>query len=250
MSPIIGDTETLSNDRFHHLAPQLDKNTAIVDNNRISQNQGCGLSFAGSEDIIIRDNVLDGNHGSGIAIDQPVEATIHSNRVLDNRGAGISLEVSSLSCLRDNCICGNLGNGVVARGRGRIRENDIINNEKSELVILGPGDPFVAKNRIVSLKATAIEVLSDARGCVNENEIYAKSGKSIVQDLSSTTIIENNEILSSFENETKDGNLATRPLQTGNSVPRPDIAHIVRKLTQTQPQKSSAKTMSRFCVVL
>ncbi len=170
--------------------------------------------------------------------------------MLDNRETGITLDVSTLTCLRDNCIRGNLGNGIVAQGRGRIRENDVIGNGKSAVVVLGPGDPFVGKNRIISAEASAIEVLSDARGCVSENEIYSKTGKNIVQDLSSTTIVENNEILSSLEGEIRCDDLVTRPLQTGNAIPRGDISHIVRKLTMPQTHKSNPKTMSRFCVIL
>jgi hypothetical protein len=173
---------------------------------------------------------------------------IHSNRVFDNGKTGITLAVSTLSSVHDNCVRGNLGNGIVAQGRGRIRENDVIGNGKSELVIVGPGDPFVAKNRIISEEASAIEVLADARGCVNENVVYSKTGKNIVQDLSSTTIVENNEFLSSLEGDVR--GLGTRPLQTGNAIPRNDIAHIVRKLTMPQAQKTNPKTMSRFCVIL
>ena len=171
--------------------------------------------------------------------------------MLDNGETGITLDVSTLTCLRDNCVRGNLGNGIVVQGRGRLRENDVIGNGKSGVVILGPGDPFVAKNRIISADATAIEVLADARGCVSENEVYSKTGKNIVQDLSSTTIVENNDVLASLDGDVRNDDLVRRPLQTGNAIPRNDISHIVRKLTMPQTQKNGAKlTTSRFCVLL
>ena len=170
--------------------------------------------------------------------------------MLDNGGSGIILDVSSFTHICDNCVRGNLGNGIVAQGRGHIRENDVIGNGKSGVVILGPGDPFVSKNRILSGESSAVNVRADARGCVNENELHSKAGKNIVQDLNSTTIVENNELLSNLEGEIAGVGVASRPIQSWNTIPRDDISHIVSKLSMPHARKTNSKTMSKFCVIL
>lgn len=247
--------------------PHLEKNIAIVDNNTISNNLGSGLSFAGSEGVIIRGNTLSRNQDYGIAIEKPGDVVIYSNSILNNGDKGVSLDVGTIACLRDNCIRGNRGSGIVAHGRGRIKENDIVGNLGCGMKICGPGDPFVTKNRIYSGQYVAVEILENARGCVTNNEIYCEAYEKVIQDIGSTTIVEDNDFPTAMlppsrgsagaKGEPADlmdlpSLTSPRPRQTGNAIPRGDISHIVGKLTATHASKAngSYRNMSRFCVIL
>ncbi|WP_299038926.1 right-handed parallel beta-helix repeat-containing protein [uncultured Pseudokineococcus sp.] len=72
-----------------------------------------GFKTARSRDVLVRDSVLQGNHGPGFWADESVhDVKVVGNDLRDNAGHGASLELSAKAVFADNVVTGNSRDGV------------------------------------------------------------------------------------------------------------------------------------------
>ncbi|KXJ16742.1 F-box only protein 10 [Exaiptasia diaphana] len=176
--------------------PKPDKNFATVDNNVIFENSGHGIHFCANEGLLIRENCIHSNQGCGVSITKPADITIQDNMICDNEGSGIILDTSSSASIHGNGIYGNQKHGLHISGKGGVRENDVFLNSLSGIQICGPGDPFVARNRVQSAKHHGISIMENARGFVEWNDIFEAKVSALYKHPESTTHIYNNNVVS------------------------------------------------------
>ena len=175
--------------------PRPDKNFACVDNNTIFDNAGHGIYFSGSEGLLIRGNNVHNNEGCGIKIAKPAEITIEDNSVCRNNSSGVSIEIACSANVSGNGIYGNRKHGIVVSGKGLIKENDVFCNVLSGVELRGPGDPYITRNRIQSTDHYGVNILENARGYVDSNDIYQCSAAGLYQHPDSTVLVINNRTI-------------------------------------------------------
>ena len=175
--------------------PRPDKNFACVDNNTIFDNAGHGIYFSGSEGLLIRGNNVHNNEGCGIKIAKPAEITIEDNSVCRNNSSGVSIEIACSANVSGNGIYGNRKHGIVVSGKGLIKENDVFCNALSGVELRGPGDPYITRNRIQSTDHYGVNILENARGYVDSNDIYQCSAAGLYQHPDSTVLVINNRTI-------------------------------------------------------
>jgi len=96
----------------------------LIENNQISYNnyagydpgwEAGGTKFAATTGLIVRNNYLYGNHGSGLWTDIDNKNTLYEgNRCINNQGEGIRHEISYDAVIRNNFVQGNVGGIVIA----------------------------------------------------------------------------------------------------------------------------------------
>lgn len=180
---------------FYSTGLRPDKNYACVDNNTIFDNAGHGIHFSGSEGLLIRGNNVHNNEGCGIKIAKPADITIQDNSVCRNSSSGVSIEIACSANVSGNGIYGNRKHGIVVSGKGLIKENDVFCNGLSGVELRGPGDPYITRNRIQSTDHYGVNILENARGYVDSNDIYQCTTAGLHQHPDSTVLVINNRII-------------------------------------------------------
>ena len=166
-----------------------------MDNNTIFGNAGHGIHFSGSEGLLIRGNNVHNNEGCGISVAKPAEITIQDNSVCRNNSSGVSIEIGCSANVSGNGIYGNRKHGLLVCGKGLIKENDVFCNALSGVELRGPGDPYITRNRIQSTDHYGVNILENARGYVDSNDIYQCSTAGLNQHPDSTVLVINNRII-------------------------------------------------------
>lgn len=253
--------------------PRPDKNFACVDNNTISDNAGHGIHFSGSEGLLIRGNNVYNNEGCGISIAKPAEITIQDNSVCRNSSSGVCIEIGCAANVSGNGIYGNRKHGIVVSGKGLIKENDLFCNAMSGVELRGPGDPYITRNRIQSTDSYGVNIMENARGYVDSNDIYQCTSPGIYQHPDSTVLVINNRIIPvntkngcqvcivnrdtnecSHDPEGLDLDSPPRPLLPNkeNKFPRPPVSRLSMSTSgngHIVAGMASCHGRSRFCVI-
>lgn len=177
------------------LGPKPDKNYAKVDKNVIYENSGHGIHFCANEGLIISENSIHSNKGCGISITKPAEITIQDNMICKNEGSGVTVDTSSSASIHGNGVYGNLKHGLYVSGKGIVRENDVFSNVLTGIQICGPGDPFVTRNRVQAAEHHGINIMENARGFVEWNDIFEAKIASLYKHPESTTHIYSNNVI-------------------------------------------------------
>lgn len=162
----------------------------------IFENSGHGIHFCANEGILIRENCIHSNKGCGVSITKPAEITIQDNMICDNESTGILLDTNASASIHGNGVYGNLKLGLNISGKGSIRENDVFSNSLGGIQVTGPGDPFVARNRVQTAKHHGISIMENARGFVEWNDLFEANVSSLFKHPESTTHIYNNNVIS------------------------------------------------------
>lgn len=253
--------------------PRPDKNFACVDNNTIYDNAGHGIHFSGSEGLLIRGNNVYNNEGCGISIAKPAEITIQDNSVCRNSSSGVCIEIGCAANVSGNGIYRNRKHGIVVSGKGLIKENDLFCNAMSGVELRGPGDPYITRNRIQSTDSYGVNIMENARGYVDSNDIYQCTSPGIYQHPDSTVLVINNRIIPvntkngcqvcivnrdtnecSHDPEGLDLDSPPRPLLPNkeNKFPRPPVSRLSMSTSgngHIVAGMASCHGRSRFCVI-
>ncbi|XP_028268866.1 F-box only protein 10 isoform X2 [Parambassis ranga] len=145
---------------------------ALVESNCISYN-GVGLYVKSSEALNVFANLVNSNHGPGIAVLQSSQLTrLVANCILENGRGGVTVEKDCRVELRGNGIYGNSGHGVSFCGNGQIVENDVIGNLGYGIQVSGSVDIKVLRNRVQPAQGCAISVLGPVKGVVHDNLLF------------------------------------------------------------------------------
>lgn len=100
-----------------------------------------GLYVKSSEPLNVFANLVNNNHGTGIAVLQSSQLTrLVTNCVLENGRAGVTVERDCRVELRGNGIYENSGHGVSFSGSGQIVENDVVGNRGYGIQVTGSAD--------------------------------------------------------------------------------------------------------------
>ncbi|XP_041041777.1 F-box only protein 10 isoform X1 [Carcharodon carcharias] len=200
---------------------------ALIEFNNINHNGAAGLYIKSSETLNIIANAVHANHDNGIAVYQSSQFThITNNSITCNSVGGVLVEAGCKVELRGNGIYDNSSHGVTSKGEGTVLENDILGNHGCGLQLLENADMKVTKNRIQSLHDYGIAILDQAKGAVQENQIFqGKVGKTILEKTENPErcTVQSNEILACSKNSCRSGiawkldNPPARPLVDGSS---------------------------------
>lgn len=100
-----------------------------------------GLYVKSSEPLNVFANLVNNNHGTGIAVLQSSQLTrLVTNCILENGRGGITVEKDCRVELRGNGIYENGGHGVSFSGNGQIVENDVVGNRGYGIQVSGSAD--------------------------------------------------------------------------------------------------------------
>ena len=175
-----------------------------MDNNTIFDNAGHGVYFCGSEGLLIRGNNIHNNEGSGISVAKPAEITIQDNSVCGNNSSGVCIDMACSANVSGNGFYGNRKHGILVFGKGLIKENDVFCNALSGIEMRGPGDPYVTRNRVQASEHYGVNILENARGYVDSNDIYECNVAGLYQHPDSTVAVINNRIISVNKNTSRE----------------------------------------------
>lgn len=100
-----------------------------------------GLYVKSSEPLNVFANLVNNNHGTGIAVLQSSQLTrLVTNCILENGRGGVTVEKDCRVELRGNGIYENSGHGVSFSGNGQIVENDVVGNRGYGIQVSGSAD--------------------------------------------------------------------------------------------------------------
>ncbi|XP_064415315.1 F-box only protein 10 [Latimeria chalumnae] len=222
-------------------------NVALIESNSINHNGAAGLYVKSSEALNIIANAIHANHDSGISVFQSSLLTrIANNSISCNSIGGVLIEMSCRVELRGNGIYDNSSHGITSKGDGILIENDIIGNQGCGLQLLESADMKVTKNRIQSLHDYGISVLDQAKGLVQENQIFqGKLGKTILQKTANSEecIIQNNEFLACNK---KNSSRSDVTWKLENPPARPHIESSNRGIAAVQRSQRVAAMTTRI----
>ncbi|XP_068607450.1 F-box only protein 10 [Brachionichthys hirsutus] len=146
---------------------------ALVESNCINYNGAVGLYVKSSEPLNAFGNLINRNHGSGIAVLHSSQLTrLLSNCVLRNGQGGVTVERDCRVELRGNGVYKNSGHGVDFSGTGHIVENDVIGNRGCGIRVSGSVDIKVLRNRVQPVQSCGIIVLGLVKGVVHDNLLF------------------------------------------------------------------------------
>lgn len=146
---------------------------ALVESNYISYNGAVGLYMKSSEPLNVFANLINRNHGTGIAVLQSSQLTrLVTNCILENGRGGVTVEKDCRVELRGNGIYENCGPGVSFTGNGQIVENDVVGNRGYGIQVSGNADIKVLRNRVQPAQGCGIAVLGPVKGVVYDNLLF------------------------------------------------------------------------------
>lgn len=100
-----------------------------------------GLYVKSSEPLNVFANLVNKNHGTGIAVLQSSQLTrLVTNCILENGRGGVTVEKDCRVELRGNGVYENSGHGVSFSGNGQIVENDVVGNRGAGIQVSGSAD--------------------------------------------------------------------------------------------------------------
>lgn len=139
----------------------------------MSYNGAVGLYVKSSEPLNAFGNLVNSNHGTGIAVLQSSQLTrLVANCILENGRVGVAVEKDSRVELRGNGVYGNGSHGVVFGGNGQIVENDVLGNCGYGIQVSGSADIKILRNRVQPAQGCGIAVLGAVKGIVHDNIIF------------------------------------------------------------------------------
>uniref|UniRef100_A0A7N8YCE0 F-box protein 10 n=1 Tax=Mastacembelus armatus TaxID=205130 RepID=A0A7N8YCE0_9TELE len=146
---------------------------ALVESNCISYNGAVGLYVKSSEPLNVFANLVNSNHGTGIAVLQSSQLTrLVTNCILQNGRGGVTVEKDCRVELRGNGIYENCGHGVSFSGNGQIVENDVVGNRGYGVQVSGSADIKVLRNRVQPAQGCGIAVLGPVKGVIHDNLLF------------------------------------------------------------------------------
>uniref|UniRef100_A0A3P8XSF9 F-box domain-containing protein n=1 Tax=Esox lucius TaxID=8010 RepID=A0A3P8XSF9_ESOLU len=147
--------------------------TALVEGNCMSHNGAVGLYVKSSEPLNVVANLVNGNHGAGVAVLQSSQLTrLVANCVHGNGHGGVTVERECRVELRGNGIYDNGGHGVSFRGDGQVVENDVVGNRGYGIRLTDSADIKVLRNRVQPVQGCGIAVLGPAKAIVHDNLVF------------------------------------------------------------------------------
>ncbi|XP_041838923.1 F-box only protein 10 isoform X2 [Melanotaenia boesemani] len=155
-----------------HLCARRSVSVALVEGNCVSYN-GVGIYVKSSEALNVFTNLVNSNHGPGIAVLQSTQLTrLVTNCILKNSRSGVTVEKDCRVELRGNGIYENSGYGVRFSGNGQILENDVVGNSGYGIQVSASTDIKVVRNRVQPAQGCGIAVLGPVKGVVHDNILF------------------------------------------------------------------------------
>ena len=123
---------------------------AVLENNEITRNKGCGIVVKGGARPIIRRNRIHDNLQAGIFCCDHGGGTISDNDIFANMKAGILVKTGGDPTIVRNKIYSGKETGlyVFDSGAGTVEGNDIYDNANAGILVTTGGNPTVVGNRI------------------------------------------------------------------------------------------------------
>ena len=176
---------------------QIGGSDTAVTGNAIDNNGGDGINAAGHAQLLIRDNAILENAGSGIALDDGIDTMVRQNQIEDNGVTGITAFGEVRLTITENSINSN-GDDGIRLGRGRsiaIRFNSSINaNAGSGIDADDSTGLSIENNDILDNGVRGIDLQDGTGTTVDTNEIAANGSDGIIADRELALAIRNNDI--------------------------------------------------------
>ncbi|WAR17383.1 FBX10-like protein [Mya arenaria] len=156
---------------------------------------GVGISLQFGEPVTVDSNLVHGNHGNGIHVDQAFPATLTNNCVTCNTGSGVMAKGQGKVCIRGNGIYDNRDHGVWCQCDAEVTENDILGNRWSAVHLKLAHQAKVQNNRLHAADDFLI-CLTGIRHCEMEgNLFYGPKDRSVSADEASHCTSMANQVL-------------------------------------------------------
>ena len=171
-------------------------NTAVT-GNEVDNNGGDGINAASHAQLLIRDNAILENAGSGLALDDGIDTTVERNEFQGNGVTGVTAFDEVGLTITDNSIVSNGDDGIrLDRGEGiAIRFNSSINaNAGSGIDADDVNGLSIENNDILNNSARGIDLQDGTGTTVDTNEIAANGSDGIIADRELALVIRNNGI--------------------------------------------------------
>ena len=145
----------------------------IIENNKFLNNN-MGISVGGSENTVVRNNIVTNGAGTGIHISQSGSTTISGNQVSGYGTSGIKIASSQgRNTISGNNVIQNSGNGVSLEDTyDQVLENNTVSSNGKEGINLARSNNNNLKNNIVSYSGNnGIRMESSSENTVWNNEV-------------------------------------------------------------------------------
>ncbi len=168
-----------------------------VTGNAIDNNGGDGINAASHAELLIRDNAILENAGSGLALDDGTDTIVDQNQIQDNGVTGITAFDEVGLTITENSINNNGDDGIrLARGESvAISFNSSINaNAGSGIDADDSTGLSIENNDILDNSVRGIDLQDGTSTTVDTNEIAANGSDGIIADRELALAIRNNGI--------------------------------------------------------